>query len=36
MVQAVSGVAFIRFSGSGTPWVQVPSIEFPSPLNLPS
>src|SRR5580658_5516046 len=37
IVQAVSGVALVRFSGTaGPPWVQVPVIVFPSPLSLPS
>src|SRR5690349_17203004 len=37
MVHAVSGVALVRTSGmAGPPWVQVPSIVFPSLLTLPS
>src|SRR6185369_11923000 len=36
IAQAVSGVAFVRLRGRGTPWLQVPSIEFPSALSLPS
>src|SRR5690348_7648501 len=37
IVHAVSGVARVRFKGNGFgPWIHVPEIEFPSPLNLPS
>ena len=37
MVHSVSGVARVSVSGSGFgPWLQLPSIVFPSPLSLPS
>jgi hypothetical protein len=36
IAHAVSGVARSRFKASGAAWVQVPAIDFPSPLSFPS
>src|SRR5262245_30195947 len=36
MAHAVCGVARLKVSGKGPPWVKVPEIELPSPLIFPS
>src|SRR5215471_3581833 len=36
IAHAVCGVARLKVSGNGAPWVKVPEIELPSPFILPS